>query len=196
MPHNKNRDSKNQDRNLEILKHLQKPIVMLGMMGTGKTTIGRAIAKILGLEFLDTDKKIEEKAGLTTPEIFSQFGEKKFREVEAKIITELLNQDKKRVIATGGGAVVNTESLAYIKNKTLSVWLNTDLENLYKRVSKNKNRPLLQTENPKKTLKNLMDDRKHFYEQADIHVQMKQDCIISAADHVLEHLHMYLKDKI
>lgn len=149
---------------------MNKPIVLIGMMGSGKTYIGARLARALDLPFVDSDRVIEEKAGCLVSEIFARDGEAKFREVEHKTITDLL-ESVPQVIATGGGAVLNADTMAQIKDKAISVWLRCDIDTLYDRVSKNQNRPLLQVENPRAELEKLVNAREKIYASADFVVE-------------------------
>jgi len=178
--------------NKEILNHLTKPIVLIGMMGSGKTTIGRALAGALNLEFHDSDQIIEEKAGLTTSEIFEKYGEEKFRTSEAKTMKELLEASEPKIISTGGGAIIKQQTRQLIKDRGLSIWLDVDIDALYDRISKNQNRPLLQTENPKETLRTLMIARKEFYTQANIHFKLDHNSVSAALNDLLDVLEAYI----
>lgn len=155
-----------------IKTNLSKPIVLVGMMGAGKTHIGRLLAKNLELEFHDSDSLIEEKAGMPVPEIFEVFGEDKFRSSEELTILDLLEKPP-CVIATGGGAVMNEAVLKALQERSISLWLDADIEDIYERIKDHKNRPLLQTENPKETLRILMEERRALYEKAAITVTTK-----------------------
>jgi len=172
----------------EIRNHLTKPVILIGMMGSGKTTLGRALASALNLDFNDSDHLIEQKAGLTITEIFEKYGEEKFRTSEASTIKELLDTAIPQIIATGGGAILNAQTREYIKAQSLSIWLNADIDTLYARISKNQNRPLLQTKNPKQTLQDLMDTRKKFYEQADLHFTLNHTSTSAAVNDLLEQM--------
>lgn len=149
---------------------LLKPIVLIGMMGSGKTHMGRVFAKKLNQPFFDSDKLIEEKAGCSIADIFERFGEQKFRTVEANTIQDLIKQGH-GVIATGGGAIMNEDTARMIFDKSYSVWVQADLDKIISRVSKNKNRPLLACENPKDVLKKLMEQRQPIYEKARFRMQ-------------------------
>lgn len=149
---------------------LQKPIVLIGMMGSGKTHFGRLLSKKLGVEFYDSDHVVEQKAGCSVSEIFERWGEEKFREVEAKTIQELVKA-KPSVIATGGGAIKNKETANTIFDQSYSVWVNADMEQILKRVARNENRPLLACENPQDVLKKLMSEREHIYSKARFTIQ-------------------------
>lgn len=153
---------------------LNAPIVLIGMMGVGKTHIGRLLAKELGVPFFDSDKVIEEKAGMTVSEIFENFGEEKFRESEKRTVLDLLNEDP-CVISTGGGAITNYVTLEVIKRKATCVWLRADLDTLWERVKANESRPLLQRENPKQILADLLAERESLYAQAHVTVDVSHN---------------------
>ena len=168
-----------------------KPLVLVGMMGAGKTTVGRRLATRLGRHFVDSDEEIERAAQMTIPEIFEQRGEGEFRAGETRVIARLL-KEKDLVLATGGGAFVNPETRALVKSDAVSVWLKADLDVLFERVSRRSNRPLLRTADPKGTLEKLIADRYPIYQEADVTVMSRdvpQDNV--AADvigAVLDHL--------
>jgi shikimate kinase len=146
-----------------------RPLVLVGMMGAGKTTVGRRIASRLDRQFLDSDEEIEKAAQMTIPDIFQQRGEPEFRAGETRVIARVLREPEV-VLATGGGAFANAETRAIIKSASVSVWLKADLDILFKRVSRRSNRPLLKTPNPRATLKKLIDERYPLYAEADVTV--------------------------
>jgi shikimate kinase / 3-dehydroquinate synthase len=146
-----------------------RTIVLVGLMGSGKTAIGRRLAQRLGLEFVDSDAEIERAAGLTIPEIFERYGEPYFRDGERRVMARLLAGGS-RVIATGGGAFMNEETRARIRETGVSIWLRADLDVLWRRVRKRNHRPLLQNADPEAMLKKLMEERDPIYAQADIAV--------------------------
>lgn len=151
-----------------ILSRLgRRTISLIGMMGAGKSTIGRRLAQRLDLRFIDADNEIEAAAGMAIPDIFSAHGEAHFREGERRVIDRLL-QEGPQVLATGGGAYMNPYTRARIAEAGVSVWLKADAETLLRRVRKRPNRPLLQTEDPEGTLRRLMDERYPVYAQADL----------------------------
>ena len=123
-------------------------LVLVGLMGAGKTSVGKKLADYLKLEFLDADHEIELAAGMDIVEIFEKFGENYFRDGERKVINRLMQQEPK-ILATGGGAFLSLEIRQIIKSYGISVWLKADLETLWPRVSGKQNRPLLNTSNPK-----------------------------------------------
>ncbi|KKB10930.1 shikimate kinase [Devosia geojensis] len=146
-----------------------RPLVLVGMMGAGKTTVGRRLAARLGRQFLDSDEEIEKAAQMTIPEMFEELGEAEFRSGETRVIARIL-KDEDIVLATGGGAFVNEETRALIKSVAVSVWIKADFELLFSRVSRRSNRPLLKTANPRQTLKDLIEVRYPIYGQADVTV--------------------------
>ena len=146
---------------------LKKTVALVGMMGSGKSAIGKVVSSIIDVPFKDADVEIEQAAKLSIPEIFERHGEKFFRDREDQIIKRLL-REKCCILATGGGAFMNKKIRASIKEQGVSVWLNADLETLWKRVKHKRTRPLLRTHNPKETLKNIYTDRIKTYSLADI----------------------------
>jgi len=149
---------------------LLKTVVMVGMMGAGKTAVGRALAQRLGVPFLDSDIEIETAANRTVPEIFERDGEKFFRVKETQIIERLLIE-KKCILSTGGGAFMSEKNRNNISAEGISVWLNADIEVLWSRVKSKDTRPMLRTEDPKATLKTLYDQRVPIYSLADLTVE-------------------------
>lgn len=168
-----------------------RPLVIVGMMGSGKTTVGRRLAARLGLGFIDSDAEIETAAAMSIPDIFTARGEDEFRAGEARVIARLLREHS-GVIATGGGAFMNPEIRDAIGRSAVSIWLKADFELLFARVSKRSNRPLLQTPDPRGTLKNLIEARYPTYALADItvtssdvpHDMVVEDIIAAVAAHL------------
>jgi len=155
------------DELLALLGH--RPIVLVGMMGAGKTTVGRRVAARLNRRFVDSDEEVEKAAGMTIPEIFAAHGEADFRAGEARVVARLL-RDPDIVLGTGGGAFINEETRGLIKAGALSVWIKAELDLLFARVQRRSNRPLLKTANPRETLKGLIERRYPIYGEADITV--------------------------
>ena len=151
-----------------------RPIVLTGMMGAGKTVMGRRLAAHLGLAFVDSDAEIEAAAGMTIPDIFARHGEPFFRDRENRVVDRLIGAGA-RVVATGGGAFIHPATRAAIKAGGLSVWIKADFDVLMRRVRKRSNRPLLRTPDPEGTLKRLMAERYPVYAEADITVESR-DC--------------------
>ena len=137
-----------------IMFELKKTVALVGMMGSGKSAVGKVIASVINVPFVDADVEIERAAKLSIPEIFERHGEKFFREKEDQVIKRLL-QAVPCILATGGGAFVNKKIRKSIDRHGVSVWLNADLTTLWNRVKHKKTRPLLRTNNPKETLKDI-----------------------------------------
>jgi len=146
----------------------QRAIVLVGMMGSGKSSVGRRLAGRLGLSFVDADTEIETAAHMTIPEIFAQRGEAEFREGERRVISRVLTTRAPLVLATGGGAFMNAETRERVKELGISVWLKAEPDVLMRRVRKRSNRPLLQTADPEATLRRMLSEREPVYALADI----------------------------
>ncbi|NTF43507.1 shikimate kinase [Rhizobium rhizogenes] len=147
----------------------QRNLVLVGLMGAGKSSVGRLVAQQLGIPFVDTDAEIERVSRMTIPELFGAYGELEFRALETRVIKRLLKGGP-RVVSTGGGAFINEGTRFHVKRSSLSVWLKADLEVLWDRVNKRDTRPLLKTDNPKQTLEDLMNVRYPIYAEADLTV--------------------------
>ena len=151
-----------------------RSIVLVGMMGVGKSSIGRRLAARLGVPFVDADSEIETAAGMSIPDIFARHGEAYFRNGEARVIARLLESGP-QVLASGGGAVLNADTRATIKAKGVSIWLKAEFDVLMRRIAKRKNeRPMLQTDDPSETLRQLLITREPFYALADLTVQSRE----------------------
>lgn len=164
-----------------------RSLVLVGLMGAGKTSIGRRLAQRLGLAFVDSDHEIETAAGCTIETIFEMYGEKAFRDCERRVIGRLL-EEPVQVIATGGGAFIDPETRAQVKARGLSVWLRADLDLLLNRVARRANRPLLKRGDPREILAGLMAQRYPLYAEADITVDTKEAPPDVTVDAVLEAL--------
>lgn len=151
-----------------------KVVVLVGLMGAGKSTIGRKVAAMLGLPFRDADTEIEAVSRMSVPELFEAYGETEFRDLERRVILRLLD-DGPMVLATGGGAYMNAETRAAIAGAGISVWLNAELDVLMDRVSRRQNRPLLKIDDPRGVMKRLMDERYPVYALADLHLMTRDD---------------------
>lgn len=150
----------------------KRNLVLVGLMGAGKSAIGRIVAQQLGLPFIDTDTEIERVSRMSISELFAAYGEEEFRALENRVIKRLLRTGP-RVVSTGGGAFINERTRKQIERGGVSIWLSADLDVLWERVNKRDHRPLLKTENPKQTLQDLMDKRYPIYGLADITVQSR-----------------------
>lgn len=151
-----------------------RSIVLVGMMGSGKSTVGSRLAARLALPFVDADHEIEVAAGMSIPDIFASRGEAEFRAGEQRVIARLLTQGP-QVLATGGGAFMNADTRARIAERGVSVWLKADPDTLMRRVRKRGNRPLLQTSDPDATLRALLMEREPVYALADLTVTSRDD---------------------
>lgn len=167
------------------------PIVLVGMMGTGKTHFGRLLSQALRLEYYDTDSLVEAKAGCSIAEIFDRWGEESFRSVEAKTIQGLL-QKGPCVISTGGGALMNTDTADAIFGGSLSIWVDAPLAVILERVGKNRNRPLLACENPQDVLQELMETRKPSYRRAMFKISSGGSPAEEVLDGVINEIKHYL----
>jgi shikimate kinase len=146
-----------------------KTVVFVGLMGVGKTCIGKRLAQRLELPFIDADKEIEEAARCTIPEFFERYGEQQFREGERRVILRLLDNPV-HVLSTGGGAFMDPQTRASIRERAISIWLRADLDLMLRRVSRRNDRPLLQVADPRAKLQELIDQRYPVYAEADITV--------------------------
>jgi shikimate kinase len=160
-------DAAEQERQLILGNLGDRLIVLVGLMASGKTSLGRLLAHRLKIPFVDADHEIEVSAQLSVPEIFSRHGEDYFRNGERKVIARLLNEGP-RVLATGGGAFMNEETRRAIAARGISIWLSADLETLMRRARRRSNRPLLQTADPEATMRQLIEVRNPVYALADI----------------------------
>lgn len=172
-----------------ILSRLNKPIVMVGLMGAGKTKIGGLLAKSLGLPFIDADAEIERTAGCAIADIFEKYGEPEFRDLERKVIARLLGGEIK-VLAPGGGALMNDQTAELVHASAISVWLRADLDILVERTARNNKRPLLKNGDPREILQGLIDRRYPVYARSDVVV----DSTLAEAEHTLEVLLKALAD--
>ncbi len=152
----------------------RRSVVLVGMMGVGKSSIGRRLAARLALPFVDADTEIEKAAGMSIPDIFARHGEPDFRSGEARVIARLLDTGP-QVLATGGGAFMNEATRAAIKTKGVSIWLSAEFDVLMRRIAKRKeDRPMLQTDDPAETLRQLLKLRDPVYALADIAMQSRE----------------------
>jgi shikimate kinase len=172
----------------------ERPVVLVGMMGAGKTTVGRRLATRLGRHFVDSDEEIEKAAGMSIEDMFKAHGEPEFRAGEARVIARLLKEPN-LVLGTGGGAFMNADTRALIKDTGVSVWIKADFELLFSRVQRRSNRPLLKTADPRQTLKDLIDKRYPTYALADVTVLSRDVPQEQVATEVMDALYAYLGSK-
>jgi len=172
----------------------QRSIVLVGMMGVGKSSIGRRLAARLSIPFTDADAEIEKAARMSISDIFARDGEAYFRSGEARVIARLLESGP-QALATGGGAFMNADTRALIKLKGVSIWLNAEFDVLLRRTSKRRNdRPLLQTDDPAETLRALLAAREPTYALADLTVQSREVAHDAIVADILAALDSFLKD--
>ena len=179
------------DKIAALARRINRPLVLVGMMGVGKTSVGRRLAGVLHLPFSDADAEIVHAAQMSIPEMFEQFGEAYFRDGERRVIARLV-EGGRGVIATGGGAFVNPETRALILAKGIAVWLDSDIEVLLERVQRNANRPLLQGGDPRAILARLKAERESAYAEAPIHVTSGPGPHTRAVSHILKGLDAWL----
>jgi len=168
-----------------------RTIVLVGMMGAGKTTVGRRLAPRIGLPFFDADEEIEKAAGMAVSELFQTHGEESFRKGEAKVIKRLL-AGPPILLAAGGGALTTAQTRQAVKEKTVSIWLRADLDALVRRATRRTTRPLLKSGDPRETLKKLLADREAQYAAADIHVDSQPGAHDMTVDLIVDTLRSYL----
>jgi shikimate kinase len=165
-----------------------RSVVLVGMMGAGKSTIGRRLSARLRLPFLDADIEIEAAAGMSIPDIFETHGEPHFRDGEARVIARLLDNGP-GIIATGGGAFLREDTRSRIRDKAVSIWLKADAEIIMKRVRRRADRPLLQTADPAATVERLIGEREPFYRQADLTIWSRDVPHEKIVDECIDALH-------
>ena len=158
----------------KLTELLDRPIVLVGLMGAGKSTVGRRLAKRLGIPFVDSDTAIEEASGSKTAELFERFGEQDFRDGERRLVARLVDGEV-RVIATGGGAFNDPRTRKILNERAITIWLDAPIDVLTERTSRRNNRPMLKNGDPSGTLKRLMDERRAFYAEAQIRISSAGD---------------------
>jgi shikimate kinase len=170
---------------------LPRTVALVGLMGAGKSAIGRRLAQRLGLPFVDADDEIERAAGCTIAEFFERFGETEFRAGERRVIQRLL-EGPPHVLSTGGGAYIDSETRALMRDKALTVWLRAELDVLFDRVKKRSHRPLLRQGDPRETLGRLMEQRYPIYAEADLIVDSTAQPADRTTEQVIEALRRHL----
>lgn len=176
----------------QILDKLDRPVVMIGLMGAGKTRMGNLLSGELGVAFTDSDNEIVKAAGCSIPEIFDRFGEKAFRDGEHKVLTRLIGE-KKGVISTGGGAVMTPATASLIWQNAVSIWVRADMDTTLKRVKRNiARRPMLHNGDPEEILNRLIKERYPVYEKADIVIDTDEGSARLVLSDMLESLHRFL----
>ncbi len=152
----------------------KRSIVLVGLMGAGKSTIGKRVAQMLGVNFIDADTEIEAVSRMTIPELFERYGEAEFRDLERRVIRRILRTGPK-VLATGGGAYMNEQTRKAISRAGISVWLKADIDVLMERVGRKSNRPLLKTADPRATMQDLMDKRYPVYALSEVTILSRDE---------------------
>lgn len=169
-------------------------IVLVGLMGCGKTSIGKRLAKKLELPFHDSDQAVEESAGCPIKDIFTIYGEEAFRSGEQRVIARLLELPT-HILATGGGSFMNEPTRELIKQKSISVWLNADLDTLTARVARRTDRPLLEGSNQREVLEQLIEERYPIYQEANIHVPTMDEPTNCTVDRVIQAMTDYIREQ-
>lgn len=175
----------------ELAQRLDRPIVLVGLMGAGKSTVGRRLAKRLGLPFVDSDTEIEDASGLSAAEVFERYGEADFRDGERRLVARLVNGEV-RIIATGGGVFVDPSTRDLLNRRAITVWLDAPIDVLAERTSRRDTRPLLRNDNPKGTLERLAEERGRSYSAAHIHVKSGNGAHRDVVEAIVAALKKYL----
>ena len=175
----------------KLSERLDRPIVLVGLMGAGKSTVGKRLAKRLGVPFVDSDSAIKDAAGISAAEVFERYGEKDFRDGERRLVARLVDGHV-GVIATGGGAFVDPRTRQLLKQRAITIWLDAPVDILRERTSRRDTRPLLRTPDPKATLSQLADERRSSYAEAHIHIRSGIQGHGEVVDRIIEALAQHL----
>ena len=175
----------------DLGKRLDRPVVLVGLMGVGKSTVGRRLAKRLGLSFVDSDTEIEDAAGYPAAEIFERYGETDFRDGERRLVARLI-EGEVRVIATGGGAYIDQRTRELLNERAITIWLDAPVDILAERTSRRDTRAQLRNGDPKAVLERLADERRASYAQAHIHVRSGDGAHKDVVDSIVDALDTYL----
>ena len=166
-----------------------KPIVLTGMMGSGKTSVGKILAKKLNRQFIDSDEEICNASGQSIEEIFDEFGEDYFRAGEEKIVKRIMRENTEIILSSGGGTFINCDLREIINRNGTSIWLDANYKTLHKRLVRNKkSRPLFKEQNFKETLKQLINDRKTFYNLSHIRIDVNNLNILDIVENIIKEL--------
>lgn len=188
------RMTKKEDSKPISIRGLNQPVVLVGLMGAGKSTVGRRLAKVIGRRFVDSDQEIELAAGCGVSDIFAIHGEQIFRDLEKRVIERLLDE-KDIVLATGGGAWMQPPIRKAVGQKAVSVWLRADLDTLVERVEKRNHRPLLETGDKRAILDKLMQERYKVYKKADLVVDSGNGPHEEVVNDIVKTLKIFVKQK-
>jgi len=175
----------------DLIKRLDRPVVLVGLMGVGKSTVGRRLARRLGLPFVDSDAEIEGAAGFPAAEVFERFGESDFRDGERRLVARLVEGDI-RIIATGGGAYVDPRTRKLLNERSITVWLDAPVDILAERTSRRDTRAQLRQGDPKAVLEKLSEERRPSYAEAHIHVRSGDGTHKDVVDAIVDALETYL----
>lgn len=175
----------------DLAKRIDRPIVLVGLMGVGKSTVGRRLARRLGVPFVDSDAEIEDASGYPAAEVFERYGEQDFRDGERRLVARLVEGDV-RVIATGGGAYVDSRTRELLNERAITVWLDAPVDILAERTSRRDTRAQLRNGDPKATLERLSEERRPSYEQAHVHVKSGDGAHRDVVDSIVEAIETYL----
>jgi shikimate kinase len=176
---------------MDFAKRLDRPVVLVGLMGVGKSTVGRRLARRLGLPFVDSDAAIQDAAGLSPAEVFERYGEQDFRDGERRLVARLV-EDEIRVIATGGGAFVDPRTRDLLNERAITIWLDAPVDILAERTSRRDTRVQLRNGDPRATLERLASERRPSYEKAHIHVKSGAGAHKDVVDAIVRALDDYL----
>ncbi|WP_265571197.1 shikimate kinase [Sphingomicrobium nitratireducens] len=174
-----------------LTRRLDKPIVLVGLMGAGKSTVGRRLARRLGLPFTDSDAEIEDAAGLSAAEVFERYGEDDFRDGERRLVARLIDGSV-GVIATGGGAYVDPDTRKLLNERAITVWLDAPVDVLAERTGRRDTRPLLRDGNRAKTLAKLDEERRPLYAEAHLHVISNEQAHGKVVEEIIEAVEEHL----
>jgi len=176
---------------MDLSKRLDRPIVLVGLMGVGKSTVGRRLAKRLGLSFVDSDAEIEDASGFPPAEMFERYGERDFRDGERRLVARLLEGDV-RVIATGGGAYVDPGTRKLLNERAITIWLDAPVDILAERTSRRDTRAQLRNGDPKTVLQKLAEERRPSYAEAHLHVKSGDGAHKDVVDSIVQALERFL----
>jgi shikimate kinase len=177
---------------MDLGKRLDRPVVLVGLMGVGKSTVGRRLAKRLGLSFVDSDSEIEDAAGYPAAEIFERYGERDFRDGERRLVARLV-EGEVRVIATGGGAYIDPSTRKLLNDRAITVWLDAPIDILTERTARRDTRAQLRNGNPKAVLERLSEERRPSYAEAHIHIRSGDGAHRDVVEAIVQALENYLQ---
>lgn len=178
---------------MDLAKRLDRPVVLVGLMGVGKSTVGRRLAKRLGLSFIDSDAAIEDASGFSAAEVYERYGEREFRDGERRLVARLV-EGEVRVIATGGGAYVDPHTRQLLNERAITIWLDAPVDILAERTARRDTRAQLRQGDPKETLERLSEERRPSYEEAHIHVKSGDGAHRDVVDAILRALDNFLAE--